>query len=636
MNLHDSTTTRATPRQRAFQPAAAGAVQLGGVLGAAIEANRRGRLSRFIVDADSPAIAIFHPEHSDENEEGDWYGEHAGKWLIAAAKAVARSGDEDLRGNLRRVADYLLSRQHADGYLGNYAPARRFMVPQPPKPVSWDGAPALRTWDIWTHSYLILGLIETAHALEDDRYLTAARRIGDLCWQTFCRDGLDITTLGNHFGMSATVLMDPAVELYGRTGEPRYLELAETIAAQADAEPRLALVSRAVEGVDAAEIGTGKAYQLAWNLVGLTKLHRATGNPVYAQAVENLWRSIRDHHLSLGGGPWGGVAHRSREVFNPIGVFDPRAYVETCSVLAWLQLNRELLQLTGQSRYADEIERTAYNDLLGAAAPNGEDWCYYSFPNGPRVHTTYWRCCKSSGAMAWEELPPLAYGVTDQGAVQVNLYGESRAQLKLPQAQVDIRQQGGYPFQGDVELQVSPSAPASFALRLRVPAWAKQWEIRVNGKPVEAAQVDGWISLMREWRAGDRVALAFATPLTLHRRQARNVQESRAPDGSPVRQQVLQYDYAGFTRGALVYATSLIDGYKHEESMRLPAAALTEWSRELPTAADAKIVDMEVDFEGRAPLRYSPYFLTGGQQDGSWRLVWMSLAPQWTTPQQGG
>lgn len=623
------------PRPRAFQPAAPAAVQLGGVLGAAIEANRRGRLSQFIVDADSPAIAIFHPEHSADNEEGDWYGEHAGKWLVAAAKAVARSGDDGLRQNLRNVADYLLSRQQPDGYLGNYAPARRFMVPQPPKPVSWDGAPALRTWDIWTHSYLILGLIETWRALDDQRYLQAARRIGDLCWQTFCRDGLDITTLGNHFGMSATVLMDPAAELYLCTGEARYLELAETIAAQADGEPRLALITRAQQGVDAAEIGTGKAYQLAWNLVGLAKLHRATGKPAYAQAVDQLWSSIRDHHLSLGGGPWGGVAHRSREVFNPAGVFDPRAYVETCSVLAWLQLNRELLQLSGQARYADEIERTAYNDLLGAAAPNGEDWCYYSFPNGPRVHTTYWRCCKSSGAMAWEELPPLAYGVTADGAVQVNLYGESRARLDLPEGRLEIRQQGGYPFQGDVDLQLSPSAAMHVALRLRVPAWAEQWELQVNGKPVQAVQVDGWISLAREWRAGDRVSLRFATPVVLHRRQSRNVQESRAPDGSPVRQQVLQYDYAGFTRGPLVYATALIDGYKHEESMRLPAAATSEWVHSHTAAEDAAIVELDVGFDGRAPLRYLPYFMAGGQQDGAWRLVWMSLAPDWKPTQTG-
>ena len=206
---------------------AADAVRLDGVLGEAIEASRRGRLSRFITDEDSPAIALFQPARVEGNLEGDWYGEHAGKWLIATAKAVARSGDQVLAQQLRRVADFLVSRQDESGYLGNYAPERRFMHKQPPKPVSWDGAPTLRTWDIWTHSYLVLGLLETWRCLGDARYLDAARRIGDLCLHVLRDTDVDITDLGNHFGMSATVLMDPAVELYVATGEARYLELAQ-------------------------------------------------------------------------------------------------------------------------------------------------------------------------------------------------------------------------------------------------------------------------------------------------------------------------------------------------------------------------------------------------------------------------
>ena len=34
------------------------------------------------------------------------------------------------------------------------------MHKQPAKPLTWDGAPFARTWDIWTHCYLILGLLE--------------------------------------------------------------------------------------------------------------------------------------------------------------------------------------------------------------------------------------------------------------------------------------------------------------------------------------------------------------------------------------------------------------------------------------------------------------------------------------------
>lgn len=603
-------------------------VRLGGLLGDALEANLRGRLSHFIVDETSPAIALFAPGRRAGNHEGDWYGEHAGKWLVAAARAAARSGDADLRARVLRVADFLVSVQEDDGYLGTYAPERRFMRPQPPKPPSWDGAPSVRTWDIWTHAYLVLGLLEVHRHFGDPRHLQAARAIGDLCWRTLTAGGIDITDLGNHHGMSATVLMDPAVELYWATGEDRYLELARLVLRQADAHRELRLLARALEGADASEIATGKAYQLAWNLVGLAKLHRATGDADCLRAVELLWRGIRDHHLTLGGGPWGGVAHRSREVFNPAGVFSPYGYVETCSTLAWIQLNRELLAITGQTRYAEEIERSAYNDLLGAQAPDGQDWCYYVFPNGRRVHTTYWRCCKSSGAMALEELPALAYAA-DGNAVAVRLYGPSEATLSLPDAgQVRIEQDTTYPYDGRVRLRVFPQRPARFALKLRIPAWARDASVAVGGaEPVAAgADADGWHVVERDWRAGDALLLTLPMRPVLHRAVHRNEQVSLAPDGEEVRQQVLHFDYAAVSRGPLAFATTLVDGFKLEETLRLPDAPVDAWLRPLPFDADG-VPWIELDPGYRAPLRYAPYFAAGGRIDGAWRLTWMPLAP---------
>ena len=78
-------------REGAVQFAAPGAVRLQGILGEALAANHRGRLAKFIVDETSPAIALFAPAQAHANHNGDWYGEHAGKWLYAAAKAAART-----------------------------------------------------------------------------------------------------------------------------------------------------------------------------------------------------------------------------------------------------------------------------------------------------------------------------------------------------------------------------------------------------------------------------------------------------------------------------------------------------------------------------------------------------------------
>jgi len=608
----------------AMQLASCGAVRLHGVLGEALDANHRGRLSSFIVDETSPAIALFDPATVRINLSGDWYGEHAGKWLYAAAKADVRTGDAELRSRVLRVADHLVRLQDDQGYLGNYAPERRFTHKQAPKAVSWDGAPSVRTWDIWTHSYLMLGLLEVHRQFATPMHLDAACRIADLCWRTLS-GGMDITDLGNHHGMSATVLMEPALELYFTTGQKRYLDLALLILEQAEANPRLALLTQALASADASEIATGKAYQLLWNMLCVAKLYRATSDARYFAAVDNVWRNVREHHLTLGGGPWGGVGHRSREVFNPAAVFSPTGYVETCSTFAWIELNRELLSSTGTAQYAEEIERSAYNDLLGAQAPDGENWCYYSFANGRRVYTTYWRCCKSSGAMALEELPSAAYGVIGDSVISMNLLGPSEATLSLPRAgTVRLEQRTSYPFDGGVEIRVVPERHAVFTLQVRIPTWARGAQLRIDGK--SAACTPGeYASIRREWRGDEVIALALPMQARTHRRTHRNVQESRAPDGEPIAQEVVHFDYLAISRGPLVYAAGLIDGYKIDETLRLDPRAEEQWLETVSTGDGAEI---RLHPLGRAPIMFSPYYRAGGRRDRTWRLTWMSLAPE--------
>ena len=600
-------------------------IELGGLFGEALDASRRGRLSHFIRDARSPAIALFEPAHAERNVEGDWYGEHAGKWLWAAARAAARQRDEALAGRVQEVARHLAALQRADGYLGTYAPARRFTQPQPARSPSWDGAPALRTWDVWTHAYLILGFLEVHRHFPDPSLLGAARRIGDLCWRAFAEHGIDVTGLGNHHGLSAAVLLDPAVELFFATGEQRYLELARLIVHQAEARAELKLLSAATGIADASEIGTGKAYQLCWMLVGLAKLHRATGDASLLTAVRRVHGNIRAHHLTLGGGPWGGVGQRSREVFNPAGFFSPEGYVETCSTFAWIQLNRELLDITGDAAFAEEVERSACNDLLGALAPDGENWCYYSFPNGRRVHTTEWRCCKSSGAMALEELPDIAYRRHADGGIAINLYGPGRATLATGTAgEVGLEQDTRYPFDGEIRIRVRRQRASRFALHLRIPAWAERAVVRVNGADAGPAAAGRYLRLERNWTAGDEIALSLPMSPRLHRAVNRNVQESRGPAGEPIRQEVQHAEFVAATRGPLVYASGLVDGYRPEETIRLPpdGDALAE-----APSPDGHAPGLRLLADGRPPIVLEPYFAAGGRSDGAWRVTWFRLAP---------
>jgi DUF1680 family protein len=193
---------------------------------------------------------------------------------------------------------------------------------------------------------------------------------------------------------------------------------------------------------------------------------------------------------------------------------------------------------------------------------------------------------------------------------------------------VELRQKTSYPFDGGIRIAVAPEQTARFAIDVRIPSWAVNASIHINGSPIpRATEAGAYVRLDREWKTGDEIALDLPMQPTLHHRVHRNVQESRAPDGSPVSQEVLCYEYVGVTRGPLVYATGLIDGYKTGETVRIPSAPSHQWLEVLPVKAGEEGPGIRMKPEGRSELVFWPYYRAGGRENGAWRVTWLSLAP---------
>jgi hypothetical protein len=90
----------------------------------------------------------------------------------------------------------------------------------------------------------------------------------------------------------------------------------------------------------------------------------------------------------------------------------------------------------------------------------------------------------------------------------------------------------------------------------------------------------------------------------------------------------MHFDYLAVTRGPLAYATGLIDGYKTEETLRVPAPTEPSWLETLPATDATQGPDVRVAPLGRPALVFSPYYRAGGRHDRTWRLTWMPLAPE--------
>lgn len=586
------------------------AVSVRGILGQAISGSENGRLLALPNWNNGALIHVFSEEIRNKNDRNDWYGEHGGKWLYSTALAVNRGNNKELKSLLFKTADYLVTQQGQDGYLGTYSPDRRI--------TNKNATTHNTSWDAWNLSYMVLGLLEVNKYFPNEKYLHAAKKIGNLFLETFGDGKGNITDYGTRKGMSATIILEPAVELYKVTGDQRYLDFAEWVIRKIEEKEGFRIISESLKKTDGENIGDGKAYQLIWNLTAIAKLYEVTANSDYLKAVENTWKNVADFHLTEGGGPWGGIG-KHLECFNKKGYWSPYGFVETCSTMQWMQLNQVMLKLTGEAKYAQEIEKSAYNALLGAHFQGGMDWSYHSFSNGCGHVAHFNDCCPSSGAMALEELSQLIYSKKDKG-IACNLYTESEASISLSEVGlVLIAQHTNYPFDGDIKITLSPEQPREFPFFVRIPDWASYAEIKINGKLMYTGEMipGEYFKVLRVWEKGDKIDIHLSVELKV----SRKLEFTNAPQGGKA---IHQVEWFSLAKGPLVYAVKgLINGQDREKTYVLPEMD-TEASF-VPVAVPSGFHGpaYELKLPGQVPLLFLPYYEAGGKVSGAWRLTWI-------------
>ena len=68
-----------------------------------------------------------------------------------------------------------------------------------------------------------------------------------------------------------------------------------------------------------------------------------------------------------------------------------------------------------------------------------------------------------------------------------------------------------YPAAGAVQFAVNPGEDHAFALKLRLPKWSARFALTVNDASCDAKKTsDGYLSVERKWKKGDRVELHLA------------------------------------------------------------------------------------------------------------------------------
>jgi hypothetical protein len=176
----------------------------------------------------------------------------------------------------------------------------------------------------------------------------------------------------------------------------------------------------------------------------------------------------------------------------------------------------------------DVAELALYNSVLSGGSLEGTDFFYVNplrnldpLPTElrwPRTRVPFLSafCCPPNLVRTVAEVDNYAYGKSEN-AIWVNLYGGSTIKTELPGGHVvKLTQETEYPWNGRVSLTINECGGAAFALKLRIPGWAKSATVRLNGELLKVSPTPAsYFELRRVWRPGDVVHLELPMPARL-------------------------------------------------------------------------------------------------------------------------
>lgn len=465
----------------------------------------------------------------------DWKTEFWGKYMHTAVPFARYSGRRELARRIDASVEVVLSTQEPDGYIGDCAKKYRFHC----------GGP-MHDYDTWNYKYTMLGLLhaydgERAKGNDGERILTALRKMGDCLADAVKNDaekGIPLRYKNQCFGLGACSVLEPVVWLYKRTGEKRYLELADVIVKELTEYPdgpnlvkqaSVPLAKRVIAELPAYTESLRnqswfgnyvnwlrKAYEQMSCYQGLLEYWEVTRRNEYLDATLATARDALANEINIVGGAsageywYGGADKETRNI---------GAMMETCVLITWMRLCEKLLTITKDPLWADQLEKTFFNAYLASMNPDGSTFATYTPLSGYRSYgynhcRMDTNCCKVNGPRGY--LAFLESVLTAEGdKVFVNQYVAGSAEIDG----VKIRQYTKYPRRGNVQLWYDSQETKTFTLALRIPAFSAKTAIRLNNAPFEVkAEPGSYCEIRRDWKHGDKLTVDFDLPVVMHRK----------------------------------------------------------------------------------------------------------------------
>jgi DUF1680 family protein len=427
---------------------------------------------------------------------GGWASENSGvvfgQWLQAMARSSRATGDDELRAKAEALVDGWAKTVGADGN------------PRMNRHYPWEklvgGLGDMSRYAGHAGAETLLGrVVDWGIRNLDRQNVPAARKP----WELHSGRTLEWYTLSENL-----------YRAYQLTGKGMYKDFGDVW--RYDSYWR-----KFAETSDPTDAMGVHAYSHCNSFSGAAVAYQIEGDPSLLRMITNFYDFLQDSQCYATGGY--GPAERYVRNDGALGEsLEQRvdSFEAPCCSWAGLKLAKQLMMLTGESRYGDWMERLVYNGV-GAALPivdRGRHFYYadYHLGAGQKTYSrSAYTCCSGTYFQGVSEYQDLTY-FKGEGALYVNLFMPSEVHWENAGQGVRLSLETDYPEAETITMRLDTESPTRFTLGMRVPAWSEGVSLRLNGENVDAPTTPGsWLTLEREWRGGDRLEMTI--PLRFRR-----------------------------------------------------------------------------------------------------------------------
>ncbi|MBE6941703.1 MAG: glycoside hydrolase family 127 protein [Ruminococcaceae bacterium] len=318
---------------------------------------------------DTGRIAAFNVNW----KEGDPHCPHiywdsdVAKWIEGAAAILNKEHITEFEEKIESLIDKIEENQQPDGYFNIYyilfGEGQRFVD--------------RKCHELYCLGHLIEAAVEYYLVTGRDKFLNAMKKYVDLVYDIFCvRDSAEFTTPG-HEEIELALF-----KLYRVTKDKKHLELAMFFLNKRGNNPKddslreRYQMSYAQSHLPVREQFTaeGHAVRAVYLFTAMADAAREIKDPELIHACEKLFSNITEKRMYITGGL--GQTHNGEAFSIDYHLPNETAYNETCASIGMVFFCQRMLEITGDAKYADVIEKEIYNGALSGVSLDGKEFRY--------------------------------------------------------------------------------------------------------------------------------------------------------------------------------------------------------------------------------------------------------------------